>query len=332
MKATATLRSPLSPGWVSAAKLAFLPALLAASVLLGAAYGAVPTSLPEVVEIVLQQIGLPVGHSWSSLQVDIVWQIRMPEVITAALVGAGLSIAGVVFQAVLRNPLADPFVIGTSSGAAFGVAVAFVVFGSIQFVWLGFGAIQICAFVGALAAVAIVYALSRVGRQTPTLTFLLAGFAVSALMIAGMWLIAFESGRENDVLDWTMGSLSSSDWTQITIVGPTILILIAISLCFVRDLNALLLGEEQAGYLGLNAERSKLILICLASLVTALAVSIAGIIGFVGLVVPHVARLIYGPNHRLVLVGSAFLGAAYLSLSDLLAQLPRGLAASFPSE
>lgn len=329
MKSTAALGpSALGGGLVTALKLALLPAVLILSVVLGASYGAVATPIPEVIQIILRQIGLPFGHAWSPVLVDIVWNIRLPEVITAVIVGAALALAGAIFQAVLRNPLADPFVIGTSSGALLGYAAALNL--GLAFAWLGFGATQIVAFAGAMTAVALVYAIATVGRRTPVLTFLLAGFAVSTLMIAAVWMLAYEGGQETHLLNWMMGSLGDASWNQIAIIGPVIVGLAAVCLFFVRDLNALLLGEDQASSLGVSAERSKLILIGIAALLTALAVSVAGIIGFVGLVIPHISRLIYGANHRLVLVASAFLGAAYLVLSDLAARTLVGAGGELP--
>jgi iron complex transport system permease protein len=325
----ASMLRPDGVGWIRGLKLALLPLSVVVSIVLGASYGAVSTPIPEVVQIILRQLGIPLGHAWPAPQVDIVWTLRLPEVITAVLVGAALSLAGAVFQAVLRNPLADPFVIGTSSGAALGVAVAFVL-PAATFTWLGFGTAQIFAFIGSVAAVALVYGLAHVGRQTPTLTFLLAGFAVSTLMVAAMWLVSYESGNQDKVLNWTMGSLGTPGWTQVVTIGSVVVALLAVSLFFVRDLNALLLGEEQAAYLGVHSERSKLVLIGLAALLTSLAVSLAGIIGFVGLVVPHVARLLYGSNHRVVLAASVFLGASYLALSDVAARTLQGSGGELP--
>lgn len=332
MKATASLSLPRPmavAGIGQVAKLTLLPAILLAAIVVSTAFGSVSIPLSETVGIILKHLGLPVAHTWSSVDVDIVWNLRLPEVLTAVLVGAALSVAGAIFQAVLRNPLADPFVIGTSSGAALGVVIAFVA--SLSFAWLGFGAVQIMAFAGAMGAVALVYFLARVGRRTPALTFLLAGFAVSTLMVAAMWLVAYQGGSSGRLLNWTMGGLNEPPaWNQLALLGPIMVGLVFGSLVYVRDLNALLLGEEQAAYLGLHTERSKLVLITMAALLTALAVSVAGIIGFVGLVVPHVARLLYGPNHRTLLLASAFLGAAYLALADLGARTLEGGGGELP--
>lgn len=312
-----------------------LPFLLAAAIVVGVAYGASFIPLTDVVGIIVSRLGVPMSHTWSAAQSIIVWDIRLPEVITALLVGCALALSGTIFQAVMRNPLADPFVIGTSSGAAFAVALAEGL--GLSVTWLGFGMPQIFAFLGALVSVALVFLLGWTGSRSGSLTLLLAGFAISSLMIAGMWLVAYESGRENALLGWMMGSLSASGWSQLTIVAPLVLGLGGLTLFFVRDLNALLLGEEQAGYLGLEARRSRLLLIGLATIMTALAVSLAGIVGFVGLVVPHIGRLLYGPSHQRLLISGAFLGGAFLIFSDVIArtaepsggELPLGIVTAF---
>jgi iron complex transport system permease protein len=284
-----------------------------ATAVLSLAFGASGIPIPTVMHIIAGHIGLASEHhGW---QDTVIWDIRLPRVVTALIVGASLSYSGVLFQAALKNPLADPFVIGSASGAALGVAVALVA--SISFVWLGFGSVQLLAFAGSLIAVAIVLVLSYVSRQTGAVSVILAGFAVSTLMVAGMWLIAFEGGNTSELFNWTMGSLASSSWSQLTIVAPLIGILLIAGAFLVRSLNALLLGEDQAGTLGINAVRARIVVILLGSMLTSLAVSIAGIIGFVGLVVPHIVRLSLGSNHRLLLPASACVGAAYLCLADL---------------
>ncbi|HZT95419.1 MAG TPA: iron chelate uptake ABC transporter family permease subunit [Chloroflexota bacterium] len=309
-------------------RLGVLPLLLVLALIMATIYGAVGIGPSEVLGILLSSLGIPTGHSWPATDVAIIWQLRFVRVITAALIGAALATSGAVFQAVLRNPLADPFVIGTSSGAILGVALAVTI--PLGFAWLGFGAVQIMAFLGAMVAIGIAYVLARVDRKAPTMTLLLAGFAVSTLMMAAMWLVVYQAGQTDRLFNWTMGSLADTYWSQLRLLAPLILILIVACWLFVRDLNALLLGEEQAAHLGLGVERVKVGMIILASLLTGLAVSVSGVIGFVGLVVPHVTRLIYGPDHRILLPATAFLGATYLVLADLLARTAEGAGGEIP--
>jgi iron complex transport system permease protein len=329
--AASALIRPAGEGyrWVTPLKLCLLPLALVAAMLWGLASGPDPLPFSTVAGIVLEQLGLSFGHSWPAWQVDIVWQLRLPEVVTAVLVGCALSISGAIFQAVLRNPLADPFVMGTSSGAMFGVALAFWIWAPTMatistFVWMGFGLPQIFAFAGAIGAVTLVFALSAVGRRAGSVTIILAGFAVSTLAIAGMWFAAYQGGHVAFILGWMMGSLGDSSWSQLTIVAPIILLCSVTSLAFVRDLNALLLGEEHAQHLGLRPARVRIILVVVATIMTALSVSLAGIIGFVGLVIPHIARLLFGANHRTLLPATAFLGATFLVACDVLARTVEG--------
>lgn len=309
-------------------RLCLLPAIVFIAAAMAILYGSVSLPAREVGQILLRQAGFPVAPVRPAADVTIIWSLRLPRVVTGLLVGAALATAGAIFQAVLRNPLADPFVIGTSSGAALGVAIAFV--SSASFAWLGFGAPQIFAFAGSALAVSLVMFLARIERKTAAMTVLLAGFAVSTLMVAGMWLVAYEGGSTDRLFNWTMGSLGYPGWSQLALVGPVMVMLVACSLFFVRDLNALLLGEDQAAHLGLNTERSKTMLIVVATLMTGLAVSIAGIIGFVGLVVPHLVRLVYGANHRILLPATACVGAAYLCLADLGARTLAGNGGEIP--
>jgi len=320
---------------VRGVSLSALPVLVVGSAVAGSLYGTVAIPGQSVLLILLQQLGWPGIQHFPAWEVSIVWQTRFPEVVTALLVGGALATAGALFQAILRNPLADPFVIGTASGASLGVAIATVT--SFTAIWMGFGAMQLFAFGGAVLAVALVYGLGRVGGRTPTVTLLLAGFAVSTLMIAAMWLVAYEGGGSQRLLSWTMGSLAASSWSQLGIVGPLLILSAGLTLLFTRDLNAMLLGEAQAAHLGVETERVKLLILGIATLLTALAVSLSGIIGFVGLVVPHVGRLIYGSDHRLLLPASICLGGIYLTLADLGArtlqagggELPLGILTAF---
>jgi iron complex transport system permease protein len=311
-------------------RFAILPILVLGTTVLATAYGATTIPLRETWDILLGQVGLPVAHTWSATDAEIILQVRLPEVVTALLVGAALAVSGVILQAVLRNPLADPFSIGTSGGAAFGAAVAITMLPA-GYSWaLGFGPTQVLAFLGALAAVAVVYWMGRVGSTTPVLTLVLAGFAVSTLMAAATWVVVYEGGRTATLLAWTLGSLSNAEWSQLELIAPVILVFVAASFFFARDLNAMLLGETQASHLGVSTERVKIAMVILTALLTALAVSISGIIGFVGLVIPHVARLLYGPNHRLLLPAAACLGGAFLALADMLSRTVQGSGGQLP--
>jgi len=283
--------------------------------------GAVAIPASEVAGIFLARLpGLSPMPTWSDQVEAIIVQIRLPRVVTAAVVGSALAAAGVVFQGLLHNPMADPYIMGTSGGAALGATIALLL--PIQVVWYGFTFVPIFAFVGALAAVLIVYRLARVGPRTPITTLLLAGFATSSMMAAVMSFFMVISGRTlHQVILWTMGGVTASGWRQLRIVVPLVLAGVAAAYSMAGDLNAFLLGEEQAAHLGVDVEQRKLILLMVGSLLTGAAVSVSGLVGFIGLVVPHAARLIFGPDHRLLLPASVLLGGLFLVLADLLARL-----------
>jgi iron complex transport system permease protein len=263
--------------------------------------------------------------TWPSAAETIVWELRLPRVVAGIVVGAGLACAGAVFQAVLRNPLADPYIIGTAAGASLG-AVAALLLPIGAFGLLGIGAVQAFAFGGGLAAVLVVYAVARGRAGTPVVTLLLAGYAVSSLLAAGVALMLFSSGdRLAAVVSWLLGSLGGASWPRIAIAGPLIVISFGLMLTRWRQLNALMLGEAPAAHLGIDVEREKRVLTALAALATSAGVAISGTIGFVGLVVPHLLRLAFGPDHRLLLPASMVYGAALLVLADLGARLAGGI-------
>ena len=263
--------------------------------------------------------------TWPGSAETIVWELRLPRVVAGMIVGAGLACAGVVFQAVLRNPLADPYIIGTAAGASLGAVIALLLpIGAIG--WLGIGAVQALAFVGGLAAVLVVHAVARGRAGTPVVTLLLAGYAVSSLLAAGVAYLLFSAGdRLAAVVSWLLGSLAGASWPRLAVAGPLIVVSFALILLRWRSLNALLLGEAPAAHLGIDVEREKRILTGLAALATSAGVAISGTIGFVGLVVPHVLRLALGPDHRLLLPASMLYGAALLVLADLGARLVGGI-------
>jgi iron complex transport system permease protein len=310
----------LSANWRRVISLVLLPVILL--IVSGVAVWVGDVSIPagETLHILLYKVGLPVGPvTWPASDATIIWQLRLPRVVAAGLVGASLGIAGTLFQAILRNPLADPYVIGTSAGAQLGVALSWLL--PFQLAFSGFGMLQIMAFAGALATILFVYSLARTAGRTPVVTLLLAGFVVSSFLISSTSLIMQLSGRLNQIIAWTMGSLDVSSYSQLGVSAPLIGLALTAAWLLAPRLDVILLGEEQAEHAGVSVERLKLQAIVLASFLTALAVSMSGVIAFVGLVVPHVCRLIYGPAHRTLLITAALSGSIFLVLADLVARI-----------
>ena len=263
--------------------------------------------------------------TWSPAAETIVWELRVPRVVAGMVVGAGLATAGAVFQALLRNPLADPYLIGPAAGASLGAVIALLL--PVATVGLlGIGLVQVLAFAGGLLAVIVVLAIARGHAGTPVVTLLLAGYAISSLLSAGVALLIFNSGeRLGAVISWLLGSLAGASWPRVGFAAPLIVITFSLLLLRWRSLNALLLGESQAAHVGIDVEREKRILVGLAALSTSAGVAISGTIGFVGLVVPHLVRLAIGPDHRLLLPASMLFGAGLLGLADLGARLAGGI-------
>jgi iron complex transport system permease protein len=248
----------------------------------------------------------------------IVWQVRLPRVLLGGLAGLALSVAGVAWQGVLRNPLADPYLIGASAGGALGAGLA-ILFGIGTGGWL----LPLLAFAGSLAAVAVVVKLATVpGRGISVERLLLAGVAVSSFLSALLSLASFvRSESFTQLYFWLIGGLSGRGWEQLGLAAPYVGVSIAAIVALTPRLNVMQLGEETAHGLGVDVARDQLLLIGLAALLTASVVAVCGMIGFVGLVVPHLARLIVGPDLRRVLPIAAFLGASLLVLADLLARV-----------
>src|SRR5579859_2216051 len=306
----------------AAVVLPLLCAGLLVAILFATAIGAVHIGIGAITKILLNSTGLFHFHrSWDTADEIIIFQLRLPRVIGAALVGAALAVAGVLFQGLLRNPLADPYLIGTSAGAGLGITIGFLLPAS--FLILGTEQTAVFAFVGALIAVALVYWLARVGGRTPVVSLLLAGVVVTSLMSAIQALLIYLAPNQEhlrSVLSWLWGGIAVGSWSEVSVVAVLTFVGLLAALTFGPTLNALSLGEEGAAHLGVNVERQKTLLIATASLLTAAAVTIAGLVSFVGLVVPHALRLVLGPSHRLLLPASALGGALFLVVADLLAR------------
>ncbi|MEE2034764.1 FecCD family ABC transporter permease [Rhodococcus chondri] len=264
--------------------------------------------------------GLPlvaVDSGLSTRQQAILWNIRIPRVVLGMLVGAMLAIAGAAYQGVFRNPLADPYLLGVSSGAGLGATLAIVV-GSVA----GFAGIPVAAFAGGLLAVGATYALGRtVGGARSEVVIILAGVAVAAFANAiQTFFMQLQDDTLRQVYSWMLGRLSPDGWTDVVVVLPYVVVTVAIIMLHRRTLDVMSVGDVEAASLGINPARVRLLLVCIATLGTAAVVSVSGLIGFVGIVVPHAVRLLVGPGHRMLLPLSLMVGAAFLVLADVLAR------------
>ena len=303
-----------------------LAALIAALLLMlgaGVSWGAVDVSWGDLVIYLCSRVrsaGLGVLPPEKSIAFVIVWNLRLPRVILAGLVGSGLALAGAVFQALLRNPMADPHILGASQGAALGACLAMLTgfkLGS-STLW----AVPAAAFAGAWVTVALVYLLTQVEGRVPVLTLLLAGIAVGTFFSSLTALVIFFSGDKlHGVVYWLMGSFSGRNWDYVAMVFPYVVLGSGIILSMSRELNLLVMGEETAQHLGVATEKTKKILLAAASLITAAAVSASGVIGFVGLIVPHMVRLLVGADHGILLPAAGLLGAIVLIGADMAARL-----------
>ncbi len=257
--------------------------------------------------------------SYKASHVFIVSNVRLPRIILSCLVGGLLSIIGVSFQAVFKNPMADPYVMGISSGAAFGATIG-ILFG-IGISFAGLGIVSMMAFAGALISVFVVYSLAKVGSKISTTSILLAGFVMNSLLSSIISLLMLLN--ENDIskiVTWTMGSFNGTSWQQVKImILPSIIGLIYI-LFISRDLNALVLGEEDAHNMGVNVDFVKKSVLIISSFLAASAVAVSGIIGFVGLIIPHLLRLVFGSDHKLLVPVSFFGGALFMVVCDTIAR------------
>jgi len=294
----------------------FLGLLLILVILVSITLGSVNVPPFRSIRILFQSIlGLKGGGS--DTERTIILSLRLPRAILAGLVGAGLSVSGATFQALLRNPLADPYILGVSSGAAVGAIIALLLgLGTFSF------GLPLASFLGALLTILVVFYFGRQDRKIHPHTLLLAGVITGSFLSALIMFFISVSRREelHTILFWLMGDFSFSNARAILIIFPYILLGVVLLYLRSRHLNLILSGEENAIQLGVDVEKLKLISYLSASLITAASVSACGLIGFVGLIIPHSVRLIFGPDHRLLIPSAALLGASFLIASDTLAR------------
>ncbi|MBB1022115.1 iron ABC transporter permease [Dietzia sp. E1] len=292
--------------------------LFGAAMLLGTLIGPAGLTAGGVLLDLLDRLPLlAVDSGLTERQQVILWEIRIPRVVLGAIVGATLAIAGATYQGVFRNPLADPYLLGVSSGAGLGATLAIVVGGA-----MGSGLVPPAAFAGGMIAVMATYALGRsVGGGRSEVVIILAGVAVAAFASA---IQTFFMQRHDDTLrqvySWMLGRLTTSGWTDVRTVLPYVLVSVAVIALFRRMLDVMAVGDVEAATLGISPARVRLILISVATLGTAAVVSVSGLIGFVGIVIPHAVRMLIGPGHRLLLPTSLLAGATFLVLADVVAR------------
>lgn len=297
---------------------------LVLSITIAVTLGSVDIKPATVWKIALSQIpgmGQWIPVDWSKGEQTIIWDIRFPRVLLGAIVGAGLSVVGVAIQSLVRNSLADPYILGVSSGASVGATLV-ILFGA--FSMFGQFALSLGAFAGALLSILLIFSLSRIGGQNSTVRLLMSGIAISAILSAVTSLIIFSAPNEHgirSVLFWMSGSLAGGKWEYLTIPTLVVLICLFVLMAQYRSLNAMLMGEESAGTLGVNTVQFRKQLLMITALLTGVIVAISGAIGFVGLMMPHIVRVIVGSDHRRVLPVSALFGAIFLIWADSIARL-----------
>jgi iron complex transport system permease protein len=293
-----------------------LAVALVTAVLFSVATGAVRVSPAAILAALFGH------HPLSATQEIILLQIRLPRVLASGIVGAALAISGLMFQGLFRNPMADPYVIGSSGGAVLGACIGIFFFSQLSL--FGFSATAMLAFAGSVITMALVYSLARSNGRTNVITLMLAGFAVSTMLgYSSYFFEAFDSGSGSNhliLLSWLHGVIGIPHWTQLS-VGAGFLAFAALgAMPLMRRLNTLALGDEYAHQLGLKVEYTRIGIILMGSLLTAVAVSLGGLISFAGLIVPHVARLLLGPDHVRLLPVTALTGAIFLVIADTLAR------------
>jgi len=292
-----------------------LSSLLLLIIVLSTGMGYLEISPPEVIKIILARI--TDDHEFlnglNHVFPYVVWEVRLPRILTSAIVGAGLSISGVIFQGILLNPLADPYTLGISAGAAFGASIALF----LDIHSLGIYSVPIFAFCGAIGTLVAVMSLSSFNREMSSNNLILSGIIVAAILSAGISFLKYMADEQvSIIIFWLMGSFASKTWAEVSLSCVSVLAGFLICLFLARDLNIMSLGDRSANSLGISANRVRIILLVTASFMTAVCVSVSGIIGFVGLIVPHLMRFFTGADNRKLIPASSLAGAGLLLGAD----------------
>jgi iron complex transport system permease protein len=315
-----------------------LSVLLIVVILLATGTGAMHMSPMQVLAMLLEKTGIHLPVAYEENMPGVLWMIRLPRVVLSVLIGAGLGLAGASLQGLLRNPLADPGLIGISSGASMGAVVMIIVQNALPVFQsvpaLNFYALNLAAFAGAIITTLFIFRIARTGGQAVISTLLLAGIAVRALCESVTGLMTYLANNEQlrSITFWSLGSLGGANWKTVAGIAPFILIPLILLPRLAPALNLLALGEREAMHSGVRVPKLKALLVILATMAVAAGVAVAGIIGFIGLIVPHIVRQFTGPDYRILIPGSALSGAVLLTVADLLcrtivapAELPVGI-------
>ena len=301
--------------------LAVLVLLMVASTVVSIRFGAMDFSAHEIASAVWGKL---TGRADLSLDERIFIELRVPRAILCLLVGACLGVGGTLMQALFRNPIVEPGLVGTSSGAAFGAAL-FYVFGALLKVTLGSWSLPLASCAGGVFSTYLVFALANTKQEgrSSILRLLLTGLAINALFMSGIGFLSYvaRDPAARSIIYWNLGTLSGADWNSVMVVGVATIGGLVPAIVFAKPLNALMIGEEEAVALGVNVGRLKWMVLTINVLMVAVATAFTGVISFVGLIVPHILRMLRGPDNRFLILGSALLGGTLLSLADLVARV-----------
>jgi iron complex transport system permease protein len=284
-------------------------------------YGAIDFSAHDMARAVS---GTLAGSNDLTLDQRIFIQLRVPRAILCLLVGACLGVGGTLMQALFRNPIVEPGLVGTSSGAAFGAAL-FYVFGALLNVNLGAWTLPLAACAGGVVSTYLVFALAHTKHEgrSSILRLLLTGLAINALFMSGIGFLSYvaRDPQARSIIYWNLGTLSGADWSSVAVVGAATVVGLIPAIAYAKPLNALMIGEDEAVALGVNVARLKWVVLTINVVMVAVATAFTGVISFVGLIVPHILRIVHGPDNRFLIVGSALLGGTLLSVADLIARV-----------